>query len=118
MKFTGSDGWIWVTRGDLQASDPELLAAPLGSNAVRLYASNDHMGNFFDGVRSRKEPICDVEIGHRSISVAHLGVISVRLNQPLQWNPEREKFTGANAREANRWLVREMRKPYTYDFIA
>lgn len=48
-------------------------------------------------LRSRKEPICDVEIGHRSISVAH---------------------PGANAREANQWLSREQRKPYDYSFIA
>ena len=60
----------------------------------------------------------DVEIGHRSISVAHLGVISVRMNQSLKWNPDREIFTGANAAEANKWLAREQRKPYDYSFIA
>jgi len=76
------------------------------------------MGNFFECIRSRQEPICDVEIGHRSISVAHLGVISVRMNQPLKWNPEKEECVGPNAKEANRWLSREMRKPYDYSFIS
>ena len=69
-------------------------------------------------LRSRKDPICDVEIGHRSISVAHLGVISIRMGQSLKWNPDKEVFTGANAREANQWLSREQRKPYDYSFIA
>ena len=101
----------------MKASTDELLTAPLPDSAVRLYKSNNHMGNFFDSVRSRKDPICDVEIGHRSISVAHLGVISLRMNQALKWNPETEQFTGANAKEANKWLVREMRKPYDYSFI-
>ena len=59
-----------------------------------------------------------MEIGHRSISVAHLGVISVPVNQALKWNPDKEEFTGSNAREANQWLTREQRKPYDYSFIA
>jgi len=45
-------------------------------------------------------------------------VISVRMGQALQWNPEKETFTGANAKEANKWLVREQRKPYNYGFIS
>ncbi len=119
VQFLGSEGWIYVARGSIKSSLPDLLTTPLPEDrAVKLYNSSDHMRNFFDCVRSRKDPICDVEIGHRSISVAHLGVISVRMKQPLKWNPEQEKFTGENAAEANKWLVREQRKPYDYSFIA
>ena len=117
VQFIGPDGWIFVARGALTASNEELLRTPLPESAVKLYNSGNHMGNFFDAMRSRKDPICDVEIGHRSISVAHLGVISIRMGQALQWNPEQEEFTGANAKDANKWLVREMRKPYDYSFI-
>lgn len=73
------------------------------------------MENFFECVRSRKAPICDAEIGHRSITVAHIGVISVRLWRSLHWDPGKERFV--NDREANQWLSREMRKPYDYSFI-
>jgi len=45
-------------------------------------------------------------------------VISVRMNQALKWNPDRQEFAGGNAREANQWLVRQQRKPYDYSFIA
>jgi hypothetical protein len=107
-----------VTRGALKASNEELLTTPLPESAVKLYKSSSHMGNFFECIRSRQDPICDVEIGHRSISVAHLGVISVRMKQALKWNPEKEEFIGDNAAEANKWLSREMRKPYDYNFIA
>jgi len=118
VQFIGPDGWIFVGRGALQASNEEILQKPLEESAIKLYRSTNHMGNFIESMRSRKDPICDVEIGHRSISVAHLGVISVRMNQPLTWNPEKEQFAGSNAKEANKWLSREMRKPYDYKFIA
>ncbi len=115
VKFEGADGWIWVTRGKIEASDPEFLTTPLPSNATRLYESNDHMGNFFDSIRSRKPPICEAEIGHRSASVCHLGVISLRLGRKLQWDPQAERFVGDD--EANRWLTRELRKPWSYDSV-
>src|SRR5262245_31277205 len=118
IQFLGPDGWIFVTRGAIKASKDELLTDPLPESAIKLYKSSNHMGNFFDSIRSRKDPICDVEIGHRSITVAHLGVISVRMKQPLKWNPDKEVFIGSNAKEANKWLAREQRRPYTYGFIA
>jgi predicted dehydrogenase len=116
VQFIGSNGWIYVSRGEIRANNPELIETPLPASAVRLYKSENHMGNFFDCVRSRKDPICTVEIGHRSISVAHIGAISVRLGRKLQWDPKRERFVGD--REANRWLSRPMRKPYDWSFVA
>ncbi len=115
LKFEGKEGWIFVTRGDIKASQRELLEEPLPAGAIRLYKSNNHMGNFFDSIRSRKDPICDIEIGHRSITVAHLGVLAVRLGRPLKWDPDKEQFVGDA--DANKWLSREQRKPYTYDMI-
>ena len=63
--------------------------------------SNDHKGNFFECMRTRKDPICAVEVGHRSASVCHLGAISLRTGKTLQWDPEKEIFTGDHAAEAN-----------------
>ncbi len=117
IRFEGSTGWLWVNRSELKASDPELLRTPLPADAIRLYQSNDHMQNFFDCVRSRKAPICDVETGHLSANMCHLGAISLRTGKSLTWNPKSEKFTGEHAREANRYLSREMRKPYDYSFV-
>lgn len=112
VRFEGSDGWIWVTRGNIQSSDADLMTEPLPSNAERLYASNDHMRNFFECVRSRKQPICDVEIGHRSATACHLGVIAIRLGRKLKWDPTLEEFVGDA--EAQRYVAREMRKPWSY----
>lgn len=118
IRFVGSDGWIWVNRGTLEASDRELLTKPLPDDAERLYESNNHMGNFFDCMQSRKEPICPVEVGHRSSTVCHLGAISLRSGKDLTWDPENELFTGLNAEAGNQHIAREMRKPYDYSFVA
>jgi predicted dehydrogenase len=116
IRFEGTNGWLWVNRNEIEASDEALLSTPLPSGAQRLYASDDHMGNFFDCVRSRKLPAADVETGHRSASVCHLGVLALRLGRRLEWDPEHEEFTGEGAKDANQWLAREMRPPYDYHF--
>jgi predicted dehydrogenase len=116
VKFIGPEGWIFVTRGKIEASKPELLAEPLAGNAHRLYASDNHMGNFFDCVRSRKQPICEPEIGHRSVSVCHLGVISIRLKRKLNWDPQKEAFI--DDAEAQSFVARPMRAPFDYQFVS
>jgi hypothetical protein len=115
VKFIGSDGWVWVSRGIIEASNPELLVEPLPSSADRLYVSNDHMGNFFDCVQTRKPAICEPEIGHRSASICHLGTIAMRLGRELKWDPQRETFP--EDVEANSRIAREMRKPWAYDSV-
>jgi predicted dehydrogenase len=115
IKFHGTDGWIWVTRGTIQASDPQILSQELPESAARVYYSDDHMGNFVDCIKSREEPICPALTGHRSASLCHLGVIAIRLSRKLNWDPDKEQFVGDD--EANRHLAREMRQPYGYDML-
>jgi predicted dehydrogenase len=117
IRFEGTEGWIWVNRDKIEATEREMLSQALPEGAERLYFSNDHKGNFFECIRSRKDPICDVEVGHRSASVCHLGAISLRTGKSLEWDPEKEIFTGEHAEEANRYVAREMRKPYDYGFV-
>lgn len=118
IRFEGSEGWIWVNRDGISATDRELLSKPLPDNAERLYVSNDHRANFFECMKTRKDPIADVDTGHRSASVCHLGAISLRTRKSLQWDPAKEIFTGDHAEEANKYVAREMRKPYDYSFVA
>src|SRR5205823_5640583 len=115
IKFIGEDGkWIFVTRGKINASDGDeksskLLNEPLPDGATKLYLSDNHMQNFLDGVRTRKACICPAEVGFRSVSVCHIGVIALRTGKKLKWDPKAEKFDDA---DANKMLGREMRKPW------
>ena len=116
IKFIGTDGWIWVNRDEITASDKQLLHTPLPDSALKLETSRDHMGNFFECIRTRKDPVAKVETGHRSASIGHLIIIALRTGLKLQWNPDKEIFTGDGAGEANQHLSRPMRKPYDYSF--
>jgi predicted dehydrogenase len=111
VRFEGEGGkWIFVSRGRIDASDKKLLDEPLPADAVRLYVSNDHMGNFLEGVRTRKATVCPAEVGHRSVTVCHLGVIALRSGMKLKWDPAQEVFVGDA--EANKWLSRPLRAPW------
>ncbi len=108
--FVGEDGkWIFVSRGELTGSDKALIDEKLPENATRLYHSDNHMANFLDCIKTRKPTICTAEVGHRSVTVCHIGVISTRLGKKLKWDPVKEKF---DDEEANKMLAREMRKPW------
>ena len=118
IRFEGADGWIWVNRGSFRSSNKDLVQAPLPESAQRLYKSDDHMGNFFDCIRSRKLPVADVEAGHRGACISHLSAIALRTGLSLHWDPAQEVFVGENAKVANGYVAREMRKPYDYSFVA
>lgn len=110
VTFQGTDGWVWVNRGAIEASPLRLLDYTPGAGETRLYQSENHYRNFVDCVLSRKEPIAPIEQAHRSISIAHLGNISLRLGRDLRWDPAAERFVGDEA--ANGMLSRPMRKPW------
>jgi predicted dehydrogenase len=120
VHFEGENGrWIFVSRGTIRASDgnqreSRLIGEPLPQSATRLEVSNNHMGNFIACVRAggRQQPICNVNVGHRSVSVCHIGTIAIRTGLRLHWDPAQERFTGDNAEQANAMLTRPYREPW------
>ncbi len=69
-----------------------------------------HIRNFLDCVKSRQRPIADVEEGHLTAVMCHLGNIATRLSRSLNWDAAKEEFVGD--REANQMLSRPYRKPW------
>ncbi|MBN1853114.1 MAG: hypothetical protein JW829_10340 [Pirellulales bacterium] len=66
-------------------------------------------------MKSRETTICPADVGHRSASLCHLGVIAIRLGRKLQWDPAKEQCVDDT--EADKFVMREMRKPYDYGMI-
>lgn len=112
IHFIGEKGWVGVSRGGKLVTDPaEFRDQPLAAGDTRLYESTSHHQNWLDCVRSRRMPIADVEIGHRTATVCHLSAIAERLNRPVRWDPDTESIV--DDAEAARWLDRPRRAPYT-----
>jgi predicted dehydrogenase len=126
VMFTGTKGRIFVNRGTVSGKPVEDLEQnPLPREEFKLYAHDNldrpprmgkldsivnHMGNFFDCIKTRETPISDVVSQHQSVTTCHIGNISMRLGRPLRWDPENETFISDD--EANRWLSREQREGY------
>lgn len=129
IKFIGSKGWIFVTRGNyvatasdpvqntgskpLTASDPKLLTSKIGPEEIHLYESHDQHGNWLECVKTRKQPISPIEIGHRACSACLLHHISMKLKRKIYWDPIKERFK--NDDEANSMLSRAQRWPYVIE---
>lgn len=105
--FIGEKGRIYVNRGKL-TSDPEsILKEPLQAGDVHLAVSKNHFDNWYEAIKSGKLPICDVEIGHRSATVCHLGNIALRTGRKIKWDPSREQILGdADAAKMMRYAYR------------
>ncbi|MCH5373598.1 MAG: Gfo/Idh/MocA family oxidoreductase [Planctomycetes bacterium] len=108
--FIGDQGKIEIFRGRVTSNPPELVKEAIRDDEIHLYKSSDHMQNWLDCIKSREKPICDVEIGHRSTTVCHLGNIARWIGRRLRWDPVAERFP--DDEEANAYLDRPRRKPY------
>ena len=109
-KFIGSEGSVFVNRGRLVTEPDSLCSVQIGPDDEHLYVSNDHHQNFIDCIRSRRNPITDAEIGHRSATLCHLGNIAMLLKAELHWDPVNERILNHDA--ANRMLSKPYREPW------
>jgi hypothetical protein len=110
-------GWIYCERGEMHLDrnrfnivPEELKRELLRGVDVSPSDESDHMRNFLDCVRSRRRPHADVEIGQRSVTVAHIGNIARWVGGKLTWDAVAERFTNSDG--ANSHLDRERRKGY------
>jgi myo-inositol 2-dehydrogenase/D-chiro-inositol 1-dehydrogenase len=118
IRYEGDEGWIFVTHvGDntLDASDPKILNSEIKENEIHLYQSSEQHGNWLDCIKSRKQPISPIEIGHRACSVCLISHIAMKVPGVLNWNPKTEQFTGNDL--ANSMLKKQQRFPYGTNYI-
>lgn len=130
IRFEGSDGWIFVSRGNVgvtgsdpttgdnqafRASDPKILGSEIGPKEIHLYESSEQHINWVDCILSGKETISPAEIAHRSCSACLVAHIAMKVPGKLIWDPKKESFK--NSVEANKLLSRPQRYPYGTNYI-
>jgi predicted dehydrogenase len=108
--FLGDEGKITIDCDKFSSDPPEIAQEPIGDSEIHLPVSDNHLQNWFDCIKSREKPIADVEIGHRSAILCHLGNVARWLGRKLQWDPATETFPGDD--EANAHLDRPRRKGF------
>ena len=75
----------------LEFSGQEPGRKPHDRLTAMKYYLPDHVRNFLDCIKSRQDPIAPVEVGHRSVSVCHLGNIAMRLKRKIRWDPDKRR---------------------------
>jgi predicted dehydrogenase len=93
-EWIGENGWVYVDRGRIAASNREWIVEKTDRGSKKAYKSNNHQRNFIECVRSREECICPAETGHRSATPGHIAYVSDKLGRAIQWDPEKEVCIG------------------------
>jgi predicted dehydrogenase len=109
--FYGTEGYMIFSRrgyfqvylGKKDEKGPGIRGGPTGDP--------EHMYNFVDCVRSRKQTVSNAEVAHLSCALSHLGEIGCRVGRVLHFDPESEKFHGDS--EADARLTKEYREPWS-----
>ncbi len=117
LEFHGTKGTLSVTRQGFelkpevwtQSEDPQ---APRGQEIVDPGSEQGlaHIRNFLDCVKSRARPNADIEEGHRTAALCHLGNIATRTGQQLRWDADNERLIGDDAPTS--WLSYAYRTPW------
>jgi len=92
--------------GEVQKAQEEFLK----DAKVKLYVSQNHISDFLDCMKLRKQPITNGEIGGRSAICCHLTNLAYAHQQKIEWNPEQLAF--AKGSGDPQWLTRNYRSPW------
>ena len=108
--FVGERGWLNIEHGHPVEGGPDTLFQEMKLKTREVSGANNHHANWFECMKTRKQPSSHEEIGHRGASLGHLVAAAFRLGRSLKWDPAKEVFEGDE--QANALLDRPMRAPW------
>jgi predicted dehydrogenase len=119
MVFYGDGDALAVSRDGTRIPAAEKVRrfkVPAGGVQVYRMAKHEdynknHKEDWLQAIREGKKPCMDIEVAHRVANLCNLGNLSYILGRKLRWDGRKEQFVGDD--EANRWLGRTQRAPFT-----
>jgi hypothetical protein len=109
--FEGTNGWVEVHRGGINASREELLTEDLKYCKTQLLASTGHAKNLLEAFKTRGKTVCPIEEAVEGDILCHLADQAIRAKRKLTWDTQKEQFL--NDAEVNkRFASRPMREPW------
>jgi len=114
LAFIGNDATIVADRAGWEIL-PELVDGKYKVPAMPAQRSGgetheDHVKNWLECIKSRKDPNCPVETGRNVATYAHMANISLRTNTRVEWDLTRGDF--GNNKAAMTYYAPEYRKPW------
>ena len=111
ITYTGSDAWIKIDGypGTMTSSIPSLVTREPGPGELDFSKTLWDKNDLIAAIREGRQPLEPIEVGHRSITIAQIGLIACQVQQKLAWNPAKEIFEGNN--QANALLAAPLSRP-------
>jgi len=109
ITFEGTEGWVYIWRGQVDAHPKSLLQVEIGSRD-KHHLRQELPGDFIACVRDGRRTCAPVEVAHRSTTLCSIAAISMLVRRKLVWDADRETFPDDD--QANRLLSRAMRAPW------
>lgn len=92
----------------------DLMAEIYGDRFANITAPKfDHMKNFFDCIKSGRQPVANVWDHIRAVNACHFANIAMLVGRKIVWDPQAKQFVGDE--EANGLRRRKQRAPYTIE---
>jgi predicted dehydrogenase len=107
VEFYGTKGLMFLSRrGKVEVRGPRNAKIDFDSPGEPQDAEA-HVANFLAGIRQGAPLNAEIEVGHRTTTLCHLGNLAVRLGRTLRFDPAEERFL--NDDEANALVARQYR---------
>ena len=105
VMFEGTEGWVAAGRWWMKKCD-KLADVALEEKSGFVYHSENHYKDWIDCMRSREQPICHPEVGHRTATICNMAIIAQQVGEALNWDPQKERFSNKEANQLKTYKYR------------
>lgn len=111
-RYEGDEGWVETGDSGKMEMAPDSLRAEKRVFTMAGTAPNNHIRDFLNCVKTRKQPKANADVAAQSHIACHAAYIAWQLGRKVRFDPVKEEFIGDD--EANRMRRRALREPWRF----